>query len=354
MAKRGKAATGSKKANVGCTYQLEPTPEQAKRIREWGHTRRAIYNLALEQRQVAWRYAKRPLWSKDETKDLTEVRAEIDWIKDFPAQAAQQVLRDLDQAYKNCWNPAHPATAPRFLKRESRLRFRLPGQAVEVRHVDRKRSEVWAPKLGWVVFRRHRPLHGKVRSATFSYTPGRGWSVSLGIAAKDVNAPANGKPDVGVDFGVACSAFLSDEDSSRLMPPTSSQGEKRRLLGLEQRKARQLTYAKSHTLGVWWKHVIFTTSPERWRCHLAWSAPRVVSEIPPPYLGRPGCPAARRATRPSRRGTPVGYRRLRGHLRPRAHLPLGAPNRFSSRRCPGVQGTHQPNPALRIPLAWHT
>jgi len=52
-----------------------------------------------------------------------------------------------------------------------------------------------------------------------------------------------------LDFGVACSAFASDEYQPRLMPPTLTPGEKRRLLGLERRKARQVTYAKRHNRG---------------------------------------------------------------------------------------------------------
>jgi putative transposase len=52
-----------------------------------------------------------------------------------------------------------------------------------------------------------------------------------------------------VDFGVACSAFVSDETEPRIMPATLSPGERRRLLGLERRKARQLRWAKRHNQG---------------------------------------------------------------------------------------------------------
>ena len=64
------------------------------------------------------------------------------------------------------------------------------------------------------------------------------------MAAKEVVAPPNEMPGVGVDFGVACSAFCSDEDEPRLMPATLTPDEEQRLLGLERRKARQLAYAK--------------------------------------------------------------------------------------------------------------
>jgi putative transposase len=68
--------------------------------------------------------------------------------------------------------------------------------------------------------------------------------VSFGIVADLPPAVPNGLPGVGVDFGVACSAFCSDEAAPRLMAPSLTPGEQRRLLGLEQRKARQITFAK--------------------------------------------------------------------------------------------------------------
>ena len=116
---------------------------------------------------------------------------------------------------------------PTFERRSSQLSFRLPGQAVEVRHLDRKWSEVWVPKAGWVRFRRHRSIDGVVRSATFTFTPATGWTVSFGIAAKTIHAPPNAKPGCGVDFGVACSAFVSTEDAPRMKPSSLTPGEGR-------------------------------------------------------------------------------------------------------------------------------
>jgi len=216
----------------------------------WGHTRRAIYNLGLEQRQLAWRLCEKTLWSSQQCLELTELRKVFDWVDDPPAQMLQQALRDLDQAYRNWWNPDLPAGPPRFEKRSSILRFHLPGQAIKVRHLNRKWSEVRLPKLGWVRFRRSRPLDGNVRNATFVYT-GSVWYVSFTIKAKPHRAPRNPGPEAGVDFGAVCAAYVSGEESPRMMPPTLTPGEERRLHGLERRKARQLAYAKKHNGGAY-------------------------------------------------------------------------------------------------------
>ncbi len=249
MAKRKTGGREAPQANCGRRYRLMVPPMAHERMVGWGHTRRALYNAALTQRQLAFKACGVTLRAWGQAGDLTEARGNIDWLAELPAQAAQQALADLDRAYENWWNPGHSAGPPTRQKRDGRLSFRLPGQAIEIRHVGRKWSEVWVPKLGWLGFRRHRALNGQVRSARFAFSPGSGWHVSFGVAAKQRKAPRNDRPGVGVDFGVACSAFLSDETTSRLMAPSLTAGEQRRLLGLERRKARQVTFAKRHNGG---------------------------------------------------------------------------------------------------------
>ena len=235
-------------ANEGRRYRLYPTTDADRVMTGWGHTRRAIRNLALEQRMLAWRYARTTLNAYSQTRDLTELRKEHDWVRDLPAQAAQAALADVDRAYDNFWNPAHPARFPTFEKRSSTLRFSLPGQAIEVRRVNRKWGEVRLPKIGWQRFRMSRALGGEICNTTFVKKAGI-WHVSFGVHVQRTPVPGNGKPGCGVDFGVACSAFVSDEESPRLMAPSLTPGEERRLLGLKRKKARQLVYAKRHNHG---------------------------------------------------------------------------------------------------------
>ena len=50
------AQSGSAKADAGRRYRAYPTPQQADRLAEWSHTCRAVWNLALEQRQYLYRH----------------------------------------------------------------------------------------------------------------------------------------------------------------------------------------------------------------------------------------------------------------------------------------------------------
>ena len=235
-------------ADTGRRYRAYPTPGQAGRLTGWGHSCRAVWNLALEQRRFAWRQRGRTVRSAEQCRHLTDARADMPWLADLPAQSAQQVLRQLDRAYDNWWNPKHPAQAPTFRKRSGGLSIPFPGQAVQVRRCSRRWAEVRLPKLGWVRFRLSRPLSGMVRNATVA-KDALGWHISFGVATATKPASPNRLPGCGVDFGVRCSAFVSDEREPRLMPSTLTAGQRRRLLGLERRKNRQITWAKKHNGG---------------------------------------------------------------------------------------------------------
>jgi putative transposase len=239
---------GGAKADAGRRYRAYPTPEQAGRLTEWGHSCRAVWNLALEQRQYLYRHRGLTLRAVEQCAELTRARRDLPWLADLPAQSAQQVLRHLDRAYDNWWNPQHPAGAPTFRKRSTGLSVPFPGQAVKVRKLNRKWAEVRLPKVGGVRFRLSRPLGGAVRNATVT-RDGLGWHVAFGVAIGAEPAAPNGLPGCGVDFGVACSAWVSDEPGPRLLPPTLTTGEQRRLLGLERRKDRQVRWAKRHNRG---------------------------------------------------------------------------------------------------------
>ena len=116
-------------ADAARKYRAYPSPEQAGRLIGWGHTCRAIWNAALVQRQILWRERRWTLRSARQCGELTEARAAFDWVADLPAQCAQQILRAMDQAYDNWWNPRHPADAPALRKRGATLSVSFPGQA---------------------------------------------------------------------------------------------------------------------------------------------------------------------------------------------------------------------------------
>ncbi|MCX5607413.1 RNA-guided endonuclease TnpB family protein [Streptomyces sp. NBC_00047] len=84
------------KADAGRNYRAYPTEDQDRVLTGWGHTARALWNVALEQRVYLWEQRRYTLRSVEQCKHLTAARAELDWMGDLPAQSGQQILRQLD------------------------------------------------------------------------------------------------------------------------------------------------------------------------------------------------------------------------------------------------------------------
>lgn len=77
------------KADVGRKYRAYPTEEQESVLTGWGHTGRALWNVALEQRVYLYRQRGYTLRSVEQCKHLTAARADLAWVGDLPAQAGQ-------------------------------------------------------------------------------------------------------------------------------------------------------------------------------------------------------------------------------------------------------------------------
>jgi hypothetical protein len=185
---------------MGRRYRLYPAVRQADRLTGWGHTSRAVWNVALAQRQFAWTQRSVTLRAVGQNRQLTQARAELPWLADLPAQSAQQVLRNLDAAYDNWWNPQHPAGSPKFKKRGTHLSVPFPGQSVAVRALNRRWGQVRLPKIGWIRFRLSRPFGGEIRNATVS-RDALGWHVSLAWRPTSDPPWPTGYQDVGWTSG---------------------------------------------------------------------------------------------------------------------------------------------------------
>lgn len=154
-------------------------------------------------------------------------------LRDVPAQAAQQTLRDLDRAFTRFF--CGLGRYPRFRSRRRDPGVRFP-QAVEVRRVNRRWGEVRLAKLGWVRFRWTRPPGGGVRHATVS-RDALGWHVSLCVELDQAPAAPHGGPPLGLDRGVA--ALVATSDGELVEHDFWTAGERRRYRALQKRLARQ-------------------------------------------------------------------------------------------------------------------
>ena len=194
----------NRKANY---FRLYPTDEQAQQMAQFVGAARYVYNLALEQRSE-WYRPGRTFNFAGQCREVTMLRAEVDWLKAAPVHVLQQALRDLDRAYQNWWAGRAEAPTPRRRGLNDSMRFPDPN-GIDVQRTGRSSGRIKLPKLGWVRFRGWHELHGDICNATVSRRAGK-WFVSVQCEREAVEVPASALPAVGIDMGVAAFATLSD------------------------------------------------------------------------------------------------------------------------------------------------
>lgn len=219
---------------AGRRFRVELTEAQERLAQQTADACRAVWNTGLEQRRE---YRRRGAWMNYEQQahELVEAKEEHAWLTEVPAHCLQQALRDLDEACRQHGTfKVHWRSARRWSPS-----FRFPeGSKMKVEKLNRNKSRVQLPKLGWVKFRASRSLEGEaIRSATLT-KDGRHWFVSFlvddGAAAPAVHAA----PDtaVGVDRGVVLAVATS---AGELLDQVfSTPAEKRRALRLQRKLSR--------------------------------------------------------------------------------------------------------------------
>lgn len=222
----------------GHTYRLMPTPEQAAVLGRWVGAARFVFNLCLEQRRDWWRPRAfgsnahgRTFNYAAQCREITALRAEVDWLRDVPVHALQQAAKDLDRAYQNWWSGR--ARAPTTRKRGTNDAVRFPDPATfAFRRLSRRLGEVKLPKLGWVRLRWDRAIPGTVKSLTVARRAGV-WTVAAQYEAEVPDPAPSALPAVGIDRGIAVFAALS---SGAMIAPVDAGKRALRALARAQRK----------------------------------------------------------------------------------------------------------------------
>lgn len=204
-----------------------------------GDHARFLYNLSLEQRSM-WSRGRRtnPPGVYEQKRQLTQLRAELDWLAAGSTVVQQQALFDLDQAYSNFFDGR--ASYPTFRKRDDSRSFAV--RDIRLRRVSARTALALIPKVGWVRFRAHRDwdAYTEATSARVTRRNGR-WHISFTTPLPAKISAGTGAV-VGIDRGVANTIATSDGDFAKI--PSLTPGEQARFLALQQQLARQTTAAK--------------------------------------------------------------------------------------------------------------
>ena len=198
-----------RKAN---TYRLYPTSEQHLVLFQIAGACRAVYNLALEQRRDWWQRHKsqtrKTISFAGQCKELTDLRREVDWLREAPIHPLQQALRDLDRAYQGFFAGRGGYPSPRRKGRNDSFRFPDP-TGLKVERTGKKTGRIKLPKLGWIAFRGWYAIPGAIRNITVSLRAGQ-WFASVQWEREVPEPAASELSSVGIDMGVSVFAAMSN------------------------------------------------------------------------------------------------------------------------------------------------
>jgi putative transposase len=222
-------------------FCLDPTPEQAETLGQWAGACRVVYNLALEQRRTFSRPGRSFDWFQQK-RELTQLRAEVDWVRAVPIQALQLTLKALDDAFQRFFLGL--GGYPRWRKKGERGGFTIQGaDYLGFKRLNARRGAIKIPKLGWVKLLGWRPLGGELRSITISHGAGR-WHAAVAWKREAPDPGPSSLPAVGIDRGVVNFAAFSDS-TPPVKGPNSFKAIQAKLAKAQRRLARKVKFSRN-------------------------------------------------------------------------------------------------------------
>ncbi len=185
-------------------YRLYPTEEQKILLSKHFGSRRFVWNHFLDLRKKVYLENKTNLTYYDNSKSLTELKKQEDfiWLKEVNSQSIQYALRDLEVAYTNFFSKK--GKFPRFKSKKDKQSFRIP-QSTEY-----KDEQLWIPKFKQPIkVKEDRPISGEILFSTISKSPSGRYFVSITCETERTPYEKNNNR-VGVDLGIKELAICSD------------------------------------------------------------------------------------------------------------------------------------------------
>jgi putative transposase len=191
-------------------FRLYPNVNQTRELNIMVETHRRLYNVALEQRKLAYETRGLSINYNTQSGQLKELRASDPYQARTNFSSEQATLRRLDKSYQNffrrCKQGAKEKGFPRFKGHDhfNSVEFptygdgiRLKGNRLRVQHIGTIRTKV------------HRQVKGEVKTATLKREVNK-WFVVLSCDLGIEVVPPSTLPSVGIDVGLE--AFLTTSD----------------------------------------------------------------------------------------------------------------------------------------------
>ena len=221
--------------NRGFKYRIYPNKTQMRLFSQFFGCCRFVFNRCLEIRKNAYVKEKRDIGKFELMKLVTVMKktAETSWLRECDSIALQEVVKDLDNAYKRFFNKA--TQFPVFRSRNDiKQTYRTRNQNNSVRIEDD--GHIVLPKIGKVRIKISRPVEGRILNVTVTRTNTGKYYVSLCCEIEFVpKERAVGM--IGLDVGLK--EFITDSNGDTVDNPRVLAFYEKRLVR-EQRKLSRM------------------------------------------------------------------------------------------------------------------
>ncbi|ULR40742.1 transposase [Thermus sp. NEB1569] len=239
-------------------YRLYPTKPQVKDLERTLELCRELYNAALQERRDAYKKAGKSVGLYQQKRYLPQIREELPQYKRVHSQVLQDVIHRVDKAFQGFFRRLKAkkgkAGYPRFKGKGRYDSFTFP-QAYEtgVKLQDGGRR-VLLHGIGSVKVKLHRPLEGKIKTATVK-REGEHWYIIF-ITEVDPKPLPPSEEAIGIDLGTNPHFLVTSEGEMVEAPRHFQKAEEklakaqrelsRKKKGSNRRKKARLKVAKLH------------------------------------------------------------------------------------------------------------
>lgn len=214
-------------------FRIYPNKTQQTLIQKTFGSCRFVYNHFLDLRQREYKENHKSLSYYDMSKLLTQLKGELEWLKEPDKDALQKSLKDLDNAYKNFFKKN--ANYPKYKSKKNRHKsYRTNCTNSNIKFLGKY---IQLPKLGYVKIRDKQTPQGRILNATISQEPNGHYYVSLCCTEIELQPLSKTNNSVGIDLGIV--NFATFSDGIKIYNPRFYEKSEKKLVKLQRELSRK-------------------------------------------------------------------------------------------------------------------
>lgn len=219
-------------------FRLYPNKEQEDLIQRTFGCCRFVWNHYLALRKETYEESGKTMNFYDCSRDMTQLKKALPWLKVVDATALQSSIRALDAAYQNFFRRAKQGKKPGYprfkSKRNHRNSYKSKCVGANIKVLDKA---VQLPKLGLVKCRISKEVKGRILSATVSQNPSGKYFVALCCTDVELEPLPSTGAAIGLNMGFE--GAITASDGTKYLSYTDMAKTRKKLIRLQRQLSRK-------------------------------------------------------------------------------------------------------------------